>query len=151
MIRYRYHTKQSSQRSAKMEKKFKKEIESLENIFRFVEEFTRHNRLVDSIAFPIAVVVEELFTNAVKYNPQGQSDIGISLEKANNKVIIVIVDKNAQPFDITKTKGIDMEQPLHERKVGGLGIHLIKKFVDEIDYQFKDGVSIITLTKYLGR
>lgn len=134
-----------------MEKKFTRDIQSLEKIFEFIDEFASGNHLDDSITFAITLVAEELFTNVVKYNLQSQNDVGISLIKEDNKITIVITDHSSQRFDIAKTEPVDTTQPLHERKAGGLGIHLVKNFVDEIDYQFINGVSKITLTKYLGR
>lgn len=134
-----------------MEKEFKREMQSLEKIFQFIREFASANYLDESISFPISLVAEELFTNMLKYNPEGKHNVTINLNKDNDKVAIVLIDHSIHAFDITKTEYVDVDQPLHKRKIGGIGIHLVKNMVDEIDYQFIDGMSKITLIKYLER
>lgn len=132
-----------------MEGKFKRQIESLENISHFISQFITTNKIDDSLAFSINLIVEELFTNMVKYNTESSNDISISLKKDDRKLIIRLVDFGVKPFDVTKTGEVDTHQALEDRKVGGLGIHLVKRLVDKIDYEYSDGQSRITLVKNL--
>lgn len=133
-----------------MEKKFKKEIDSLGEIFDFITEFVRANELDDSMTFMINLAIEELFTNMVKYNVESLHDISISLNKSDNKLIMTLTDYNVEPFDITKTEDIEAAQSLEDRKIGGLGIPLVRRMVDKIHYDYGNGQSKITLIKDLG-
>lgn len=132
-----------------MHTKFKRNIGSLEEIYRCIIAFIKQNDLDDAMLFTINLVIEELFVNMVKYNPDSSSDILIDLIKENKKIVITLIDTNAEPFDITQFKTYDHTQSLEERPIGGVGIHLINKMMDKVDYEYKDGNSIITLTKYL--
>ena len=132
-----------------MERKFKRAISSLDDIFQFIGEFSRREGVDESLVFTINLVVEELFTNMVKYNRQNSNKIAIDLKLKKNDLLIHLTDFDVEPFDITKADNVDTGKTLQERKVGGLGIHLVKKMVDKIDYEYRDRQSIIILTKHL--
>ena len=132
-----------------MNKKFKRKIDSLADIFSFVAEFISQNDLDDSNAFSLNLAVEELFTNMVKYNPENPDPINIDLESTAKSIILEITDKSLMPFDINKAAEYDDTLSLKERPIGGVGIHLIKKIFDEINYEYKGNNNIITLVKIL--
>ncbi len=137
-----------SSNSTYTEGKFPKEFESLKAIFEFVSTFSASNKLDDSQAFSIKFSVEEVFTNMVKYNP-GSSVVTISLARDGNTVKVRFVDVERVPFDITKKEHINPTLPIEHRKPGGLGIFLLKKIMDEVEYTHDGTNSRITLTKYL--
>jgi anti-sigma regulatory factor (Ser/Thr protein kinase) len=132
-----------------MEKSFRRATESLEGIFAFLQDFAAAEGLDESVTYIMNLVIEELFTNMVKYSPGGSAEIPISLEREGGRLIMRLVDRDVEEFDITKTKKVNTDLPLEERKPGGLGLHLIKHMVDEIDYQYKDSSSVITIAKNL--
>ncbi len=133
----------------KMEKHFQRDIKSLDKIFGFICEFIAENKIDESTAFSINFAIEEIFINMVKYNPENQNNISISLNKDGNKLILCLTDYDVGHFDITKLKEVDSSQPLQERKAGGLGLHIVKQMVDEIDYEYKNRNSRITIIKHL--
>jgi serine/threonine-protein kinase RsbW len=132
-----------------MEKSFKRATDSLEGIFQFLQDFASAEGLGESVTYVMNLVVEELFTNMVKYSPGGFPEIPISLTREEGKLVMRLVDRDVEEFDITKTKKVNTDLPLEERKPGGLGLHLIKHMVDEIDYQYRDSSSVITIIKKL--
>ncbi len=132
-----------------MEKKFKREIKSLEKISRFISEFITTSNIDDSHTIPINLVVEELFTNMVQYNAENKNDISVSLNKDGSRLIISLTDFDVEPFDVTKRGEVNVDQLLEDRKPGGLGIHIVKKFVDKMEYQYKNRQSKIILIKML--
>jgi anti-sigma regulatory factor (Ser/Thr protein kinase) len=134
-----------------MEKKFKREVASLEKIFEFVGEFVEANSIDEGTVFTINFVVEEIFTNMVKYSPESSNDILVGLEREDRTLTIHLTDFNVEPFDLTKSAEVDIHQALKERKVGGLGIHLVRKMVDSVDYEYKDRISKVTLKKTLEK
>lgn len=130
--------------------KFKRDIASLESVFAFLEEFITSAKIPQADAFKLNFVVEELFTNFVKYNPTSKRDILIYLEKLNKEINIKIIDSDAEPFDITQLPQVDTQQTLEDRQVGGLGLHLVREMVDHIEYEYKNRQSKITITKKLS-
>ena len=133
-----------------MEKKFKRDIDTLAEVFDFVEQYSTKHAIDGSLLFSIQFIIEELFTNMVKYNiSDTQSDISIGLHRNDRQLTIQLIDYDVDTFDITNVEEVDTTQPLQERKIGGLGIHLVKKMVDAIDYEYSNRQSKITLTKNL--
>ena len=132
-----------------MDKKFKRDVSSLDDIFRFIDEFSVKTGLDESVVFTINLVVEELFTNMVKYSSENINEILLELKKDENDLIIHLTDFDVDPFDINKTAEVDTKQSLKERRVGGLGIHLVKQMIDKIEYEYKDRQSKIILIKHL--
>jgi anti-sigma regulatory factor (Ser/Thr protein kinase) len=132
-----------------MEEKFHRDLASLDRLFEFVSVFADRHNLGDDTAFDIKLVIEETFTNLVKYDSGADTEIPISLRLKGRQIEIVVVNTGGSGFDITKSAPIDMDAPLQERKTGGLGLHLIKRLVDNISYEYADGTGVIRIIKDL--
>ncbi len=125
-------------------------MDSLPVIVGFLEDAKRTQEFDDGAFFVLNMVVEELYTNMVKYNGNGADDILIGVEKEGGNMVIRLVDFDSEPFDYTSQSEVDVSASLHERTPGGLGIHLVKRFMDEVSYQYKDRKTSIRLVKYLN-
>jgi anti-sigma regulatory factor (Ser/Thr protein kinase) len=135
-----------SSKSTDIERNFPKDFASLKAIFEFVGNFSTAHKLDESQVFAIKFSVEEVFTNMVKYNP-GATNVSISLSREGKTVKVRFIDEEKEPFDITLKEDVNPNLPIEKRKPGGLGIFLIKKIMDSVEYSH-DGVnSRITLTK----
>ena len=134
-----------------MKQTFPRNLDSLNYVLNFIDAFIAHFSMDESIAYAIKVSVEELFVNAVKHGTENTGDLLLELSKKEDVLKIRFLDYGAKPFNIIEAKPYNVQQPLHERKPGGVGIHLIKKYMDEIEYKYKDTTSIITLIKYLEK
>ena len=121
-----------------MQKKFTRSYDSLEEIFEFTELFFEKESIEESVRYPVHFVMEELFTNMVKYNPGKSSDILLYVDNVDGGVTVSLTDYDVDAFDVTEARVVDVESPLHERRVGGLGLHLIQKMVDTLEYDYKD-------------
>lgn len=130
-------------------KQFGRKMASLEKITAYILDFARKSNLDEKTIFAVNLVVEELFTNAVKYIKENDNPVTISLLRDNDKLIISVIDTDVDSFDIGMTEEYDFKKKLEERKIGGLGIPLIHKIMDEIDYKYENRESRITLIKYL--
>jgi serine/threonine-protein kinase RsbW len=132
-----------------MKRSFPRDIKSLEKIHKTIVRFVQQARLEESVAYSIDLVVEELFVNMVKYNSGTNQAIDIELMNQEKMIKIVLTDHDVEPFDIRVKGELDPKTRIEERRVGGLGLPLVKRMVDHIEYDYQDRTSTITLTKYL--
>src|SRR5204862_445404 len=110
---------------------FKRSFDELAAIFAF----TRENMNAE-IARTVDFVLEELFTNIVKYGARSEAPVHIDIVRVAGGAEVTIIDTDAEPFDIMAAPEADVNLPIEERKPGGLGIHLIRKMVDTIQYSY---------------
>jgi anti-sigma regulatory factor (Ser/Thr protein kinase) len=133
-----------------MERKFSRRIDSLEEIAGFVESFVDEAGLGEQESFDLNLIIEELFTNMVKYNPEGRHDISVQLDREGDALLVCLTDFDVEPYDVTQAPPVDTSQPLAERRIGGLGLHFIRKIADRITYDYENRNSRITVTKSVG-
>ena len=99
----------------------------------------------------IAVAVEELFVNIANYaytKGLGDASIGIDFEESPKAVTIVFKDHGI-PYNPLAKSDPDISLPADKRQIGGLGIFMVKKSMDDLSYEYKDGQNIMTIRKYL--
>jgi len=133
-----------------MEMAFKRNIEALDDIFSFIDNFIDNNEFDDAITFATRLVVEEIFTNLVRHNEGGLEHISIFLDSDEQCLTIKLQDFNVDPVEIPKAVPVGVDKPLSEREPGGLGIHLVKSIVDKLTYEYKDRTLTVTAIKCLG-
>ncbi len=134
-----------------MEKACKRELGFLEEIFSFINDFVLENHLSETTSYALKLAIEEIYVNMVRYNPGNTNDIMIQLQADQDKVIVSLTDFDVEPFDITKFTPKGVDRPIDQRQPGGLGIHLVRAFMDDVKYEYKDRQCRITLTKYRDR
>ena len=96
--------------------------------------------------------VEEIFVNisSYAYNPEtGPATIRAGITEEPLSVIISFID-NGKQYDPLAKPDPDVKIPLKERKKGGLGIFMVKKTMDDVSYEYKDGQNILTITKTIS-
>ena len=99
----------------------------------------------------IELAVEEIFVNIANYayRPEvGEATVRCAVEKEPLRVVIQFLDQG-RPYNPLAKKDADTSLPVEEREIGGLGILLVKKSMDSIDYAYKDGKNILTIKKHV--
>ena len=134
-----------------MERSFEKQIASLEEVFAFLEQFFTQQKVLGRVRFALSVVVEELFTNLVKYNVMGRNPITIRLNRVEDDISLELVDRDVDAFDPSSLPPVDIDAPMAERQPGGLGLHLVRAIVDRISFDYHARVMTITVHKKLER
>ena len=97
----------------------------------------------------IELAVEEIFINIASYAycpNEGPVTIRVTVEEAPIRVILTFIDKG-KPFDPLAKKDTDVTLPPEEREIGGLGIFLVKKTMDSVKYEYRNGQNILTVVK----
>ena len=130
-----------------MERRFQRDLSSLPELFRFVADFLSHHGLSPSNAYDLDLILEELFTNVFKYS-SGAGEVTVDLTRDDSTITIALREFDvAKAYDITRAPEPDLTRPIAERKVGGLGIHMVRQLAETIRYEYKDRVSTTTITK----
>ncbi|HRP34737.1 MAG TPA: ATP-binding protein [Gammaproteobacteria bacterium] len=133
-----------------MERLFRRDFDSLAEIFALTEEFFAAAGIDPEQLYTVNLAVEELFTNMVKFNPDGDEHISLQLQHADRAVRVRLCDRRVEPFDVTVPRLVDRNAPVEQRETGGLGLYLVQQMVDTLDYVHRDGVTTVTFTKNLG-
>ena len=131
-----------------MEKKFNASMDELDNVLKFIDNEIKDindNKLLTKFN----LVVEEIFVNIVSYAYEDNSTnntVTISIKDNDYKTIITFVD-SGKHFNPLIKDDPDISLSADERPVGGLGIYLVKKMMDNVEYEYKDNKNILTIEK----
>lgn len=135
-----YKTKENS-------KEFKANTKELNNVISYLDDYLNKNNISKKIVNQLDLVIEELFVNICNYAYEGKSGyFKISLENNDNKIIITLEDEGIK-FNPLEKEEPDTTLSIEERSVGGLGILLVKKNLDNIKYKREDNKNILILEK----
>ena len=104
------------------------------------------------VTMQVKVAVEEAVVNVMKYAYPSGLHGDVIIEAASNDVRLkfTIID-NGKPFDPTVQSEVDTSLSAKERKIGGLGIHIMRQNMDSINYERMDNLNVLTLRKKLTK
>ncbi len=128
---------------------FRRGFDSLQDLFAFTAGFCARHRVDEGLLPTVDLAVEELFTNMVKYSPGGAPEIRMDIATIPGGVEVALTDYDVEPFDVAQAPAVDVDLPIEQRRPGGLGLHLLRRMLDRIDYDYSpdDRVSRITFRK----
>ena len=129
------------------QKSFPRTAACLPEIFDFMDGFFVRAGVGDQHRMPMQFVVEEWFTNLVKYSRGGTRDILLNLKRDGDRLEVSLTDFDVERFDLRTVPDVNVDMDLRDRKPGGLGIHLLKRMVDDVEYEYIDGRSTTTFVK----
>ena len=124
------------------------DVQTTPQLAVFVEEVCEAADMNVSETMRINLAVEEAVVNVMNYAyPAGtEGDVEIEAEADDKHLTFTIIDSGV-PFDPTAQSDADINLPAEERDIGGLGIHLIRHYMDSIEYERRDGHNVLTLRK----
>ena len=124
-------------------------LEELSKVTQFIEQIGEEMSLSPALVMNLNLVMEEAISNVILYAYQDTQDtrqITITVSRKFDKLILNIIDDGAA-FDPTLKEDPDINLPAEERPVGGLGIFLIKRIMDEVEYLRVNKNNVLTLVK----
>ena len=127
-------------------------IENIEKAVDFVNGVLENAGCSMRDQIQIDVAVDELMSNVAQYAyANGKGDITISIEILDDprRAVIVLADEG-MPYDPLKKEDPDITLSAEKRKIGGLGIFIVKQTADRMTYEHKDNKNIVTIEKRLG-
>lgn len=129
--------------------KVKADTAELDNVLSFADAILEELGCSVKAQMQIDIAIEEIFVNIAHYAyPEGEGDavISVGADTAAGGVQIVFEDEGIQ-YDPLQNEDPDITLSAEDRPIGGLGIFMVKKSMDEVSYEYKDGKNRLTIKK----
>ena len=126
-------------------------VENIDVVTDFVNEQLESCDCPIKAQMQIDIAIDELFSNIAHYayNPEtGDATVRVEVVEDPMAVVITFIDKGI-PYDPLKKADPNTALSAEEREIGGLGIFMVKKTMDDITYEYKDGQNILKIKKNL--
>ena len=126
-------------------------VENIETVTAFVDEQLEALDCPMKAQMQIDIAIDELFSNIARYayNPDvGDATVRVEVVEAPLSVVITFIDKGV-PYDPLSAADPDITLSAEERAIGGLGIFMVKKSMDDIVYRYENGRNVLSIRKKL--
>lgn len=139
-------------KGAQFELEIDGKLENLSVIADFIATTMRQIGMGEEMIFSVQTAADEACTNIIQHAYSGKGGIiAISCQLQDNDIVITITDRG-MPFDPGSVPPPDLEADLNHRRVGGLGMYLMRKLMDEVSYDFDaEKGNKLTMRKMLPR
>lgn len=128
-------------------------LAAIDEVPRLIERVASRLDIAPEECSVLNLILEEALVNVVNYaypaGVKGDIDLEVRFDEADHALTFIIRD-SGKPFDPTLVAETDVDTPLEERGIGGLGIHLIRTLTDSVSYSYTGGCNELTLIKYLS-
>ena len=126
------------------------EKSQLDTVLNFIENNLNQYNLSPKFIMQLELSIEEIFINIIEYTYKNDSNQKITISYNNgdspSRAIVTFLDEGP-PYNPLKNQDPDTTLSLEERNIGGLGLFLVKKNVDYIDYEYENEKNILTIEK----
>ena len=119
-------------------------LDSIDTVTAFFEKCLAEQDAPMKVVSQINIAVDEIFSNIARYS--GATAVSVGCEAEKNRAVLRFAD-NGCPYDPTAKADPDITLSAEERGVGGLGIFMVKKTMDEVVYEYADGWNVLTIQK----
>ncbi len=133
-----------------MIREFARDLGALDEIFAFLAEFASHEGLGEQAGLRLDLVAEELFTNIVRHGVGGDGRVQIGVERTGPALRLELVDFGVQPFDPATVEPAVLGDRIEDRRAGGLGLHLVRSLVDQLEYEYRGRDMRVRVTTHVG-
>ena len=129
----------------------KNRLAELERVSHIVEEFGARHGVPAKAVFEINLALDEILTNVISYAYDDGQDHTIAVRLAlADDALTVEVEDDGRPFNPLDLPPADVTQPVEDRRVGGLGVHLVRQVMSGLEYCRQQGKNILVMTKDVG-
>ena len=127
-------------------------LDNLAQVLQFVDSRLEEEDCPIGVQMKIDVAVEELFVNIASYADapgSGSATVRMEVEEDPKTVVITFVDCGV-PYDPLAKEDPDVTLSINDREIGGLGIFMVKKSMDDMIYAYENGQNVLTIRKRIG-
>ena len=130
--------------------KLKSNLSELKTLCQHLTYFGQVHGLPEIFISEVNICLDELFTNIVMYGFKDNSEHAIRFRiNLNGNTLILNIEDNGLPFNPLMKKDSELPADIDNADIGGLGIHIVKKLIDDIWYERKRGRNRLTLKKLI--
>lgn len=126
-------------------------VENLTQVMGFLEQHLEEADCPLKAQMQITVAAEEIYVNIAHYAyapKTGEATVRLEITDDPAAASITFIDRGV-PFDPLAKPDPDVTLSAEERGIGGLGIYMVKKSMDDMRYEYRDGQNVLTLVKKL--
>ncbi len=129
----------------------KNDLVEIERLSQSLEAFGRSQQLPEELLYAVNLALDEILTNVISYGyaDEAEHEITVGLGIQAGELIAEVAD-DALPFNPLAAPPADVNSPLEERAVGGLGIHLARTLMDTMEYRREGDKNILILKKRIA-
>ena len=120
------------------------ELESIPKVCQFLEQTLEEQGAPIKAIAQVNIAADEIFSNIARYS--GAAAAQVDCEIMAGRAVIRFVD-DGQPYDPTGQPEPDITLPVEEREIGGLGILMVRRTMDEVSYEYEAGRNVLTIEK----
>ena len=124
-------------------------VDNIEKVTDFVDAELEMFDCPMKAQMQINIAIDELFSNIAHYAYQpsvGDATVRVEMTEEPRRVVITFIDRGV-PYDPLAKKDPDISLSAEEREIGGLGIFMVKKSMDEMSYEYVDGQNVLKIKK----
>jgi anti-sigma regulatory factor (Ser/Thr protein kinase) len=130
----------------------KSDLSELDTLCQHLETFGQKIGLSKKFIFEVNLVLDELFTNIISYGFDDDCEHIIKVKMTpENKGLCLRIEDDGKPFNPVEFKTSDLSCSIEECKIGGLGIHIIRKLMDDICYERSENKNVLKLKKGIAK
>ena len=128
----------------------KNDLSELEPLCRHLNKFGQDAGLSEACITDVNICLDELFTNIVSYGFEDDLEhiIRFTMD-LDNRVLTLTIEDEGIPFNPLEKKAPEVPVDLIDVRIGGLGIHIVRKLMDDVRYKRKQGKNKLTLKKFI--
>ncbi len=124
-------------------------IKNLHRVLEFIDAILIKEKCSPDLISQMDIAVEEIFVNvsSYAYSPKdGEITIRVEILRDTNEIQVTFKDDGV-PFDPLKHQDPNVDIPIEDRPIGGLGVYMVKMSMDKVEYEYKDGSNVLSITK----
>jgi serine/threonine-protein kinase RsbW len=123
-------------------------LEEIARVTGFLESFAARHHLSDDVGFALTLAMDEVVTNIARHGyPAGEAGEIVVRIRMDAGTVVLQVEDAGRPFNPLDAPPVDLDAPLEGRPIGGLGIHLIRSLMDQVEYRREDGRNVLVMRK----
>lgn len=134
--------------SAQMILTLRNDLSELERVGLAVQQFGEDHRLPDKLVFEVGLALDEVLTNVIScaYDDPSEHEIRVRLTLERGELELEVED-DGRPFNPLEIPGADLSQPLQSRPIGGLGMHLVRSVMQQLEYRREAGANRLIMKR----